>query len=135
MGAFMAAEDLLPDLVLCSGAVRTRQTLALILPELGNDPKTRCEDELYLASAGSMMARLKSVKAKYNHVLLIGHNPGMHELALGLCGGGDADTRYNLAAKFPTAALAVFSFDNDDWRSIEQGSGHLDLYMVPRALG
>ena len=134
MGRFMAEQNLAPDYVLCSSAVRTRQTLALVLEALGTTPKIRFEDKLYLASSGAMLARLKSVKTKYNHALMIGHNPGMHGLALGLCGGGSPDARFNLAQKFPTAALAVFSFDADNWPQINQGDGHLDLYMVPRAL-
>jgi len=134
MGRFMASQSLLPDYVLCSNAARTRQTLELLAPELDCAPKVKHEDELYLASSGAMLARLRSVKAKYDHVLLIAHNPGMHGLALGLCGGGSHDARFNLAQKFPTCALAVFSFDADEWSQINQGDGHLDLYMVPKAL-
>ena len=134
MGAFMAEQDIQPDYVLCSSAERTRQTLDLIKPVLSRDPKIHIEEGLYLASAGGMLSRIRKVKSKYDHILLIAHNPGMHALALGLCGGGDADARYNLASKFPTAALAVLSFETDDWLQIEQGHGHLDLFMVPRAL-
>ncbi len=134
MGRFMAEQNLQPDIVLCSSAARTRQTLELLLPELGGSPKVKYEDELYLASSGAMLARLKAVKAKYQHILLIGHNPGMHGLALGLCGGGSHDARFNLAQKYPTCALAVFSFDSENWSQLNQGDGHLDLYMVPRAL-
>ncbi len=134
MGKFMAAHNLLPDIVLCSNAARTCETLDLLLPALECKPKIKYEDELYLAGAGTMLARLKAVKAKHQHVLMIGHNPGIHRLALGLCGGGAPDARFNLAQKFPTAALAVFSFEAKSWVQINQGDGHLDLYMVPKAL-
>jgi phosphohistidine phosphatase len=65
--------------------------------------------------------------------MLVGHNPGMHALALGLVGEGDADDLQDLRQKFPTAGLAVIDFE-EDWPHVGPGMGSLRLFMVPRRL-
>ena len=134
IGRFIAEIDRAPDLVLCSSAKRACQTLQLVLPELAQEPKVKRLEELYLASPGTLLSRLHSVGAKYRSVMLVGHNPGMHALALGLTGGGKAAAKRDLAHKFPTSALAVFSFDVQSWRQVDQAGGHLDLFIVPAQL-
>ena len=89
MGAFMAQHGLAPDLVLCSSAVRARQTLELVLPHLADRPQVVYEDGFYLAAPSAMLARLQKVDAKARHVLIVGHDPGMQGLALELAGDGD----------------------------------------------
>ena len=77
MGAFMAQHGLAPDLILCSSAVRARQTLELVLPHLADRPQVVYEDGFYLAAPSAMLARLHKVDAKVRHVLIVGHDPGM----------------------------------------------------------
>lgn len=134
MGGYMAEQGLVPDLILCSSARRACETLELVLSQLPDEPKVKHRKDLYLASPGTLLSRIRNVSAKYKWVMVVGHNPGMHALALGLCSSGDATARRDLASKFPTAALAVFSFDIDDWARIEQADGHLERFVVPRAL-
>lgn len=135
MGAFIAAEDLKPDLVLCSGAVRARATLALILPELGvPPPEVSFEDDLYLCVPAVMLDRLRKVKKSVHHVMIIGHNPGLHALALELTGDGDREAMAALATGFPTAALAVFTLKAESWSEIRSASGKLEQFITPRTL-
>ncbi len=134
MGAFMESQEIAPDLVLCSSAARARETAGLVLSKLSATPKIKYEKDLYMAGPGALFARVRQVGAKYHNILMIGHNPGFHALAIGLVGYGDEDTKARLGMKFPTCALATFSFDAENWQRIEQASGHLDLFQVPREL-
>jgi phosphohistidine phosphatase len=84
----LRAEGVSPELVLCSASLRTRQTLAAILPALDGEVEARIEDALYSAGAEELLERLRSVPASTSSVLVIGHNPGLHELALSLAGTG-----------------------------------------------
>ena len=125
----------LPDLVLCSSAVRTRATLDLILPYLAaSPPALTFEDDLYLASARDLLGRVRSLSSRWPRVMVIGHNPGFHDFAQDLSGTGDAALRANLARKYPTAALAVLSFDADRWSTIEPAQGHLSAFVTPSSL-
>jgi phosphohistidine phosphatase len=135
MGAFIAKNGLWPDLVLCSDAVRTRATLALVLPELGKPPPRVVFDAaLYMATPAALLGRVQKMKSDARHVMLIGHNPGLHALALELTGKGKQDDVEALAIKFPTCALAVLTFKARKWADIGPGAGSLDLFMTPRRL-
>ena len=88
MGAFMAAQGLAPELILCSPAVRARQTLDLVLPHLAGGPTVVYEDSFYLAAPSVLLARLRKIEGKVRHVMIVGHDPGMQGLALELAGDG-----------------------------------------------
>ena len=135
MAEFMKRKGLLPDLVLCSAAKRTRETLDLVLPILGGAPEIVHERKLYLASPAVMLAKLRKVKEGIAHVLMIGHNPSHHALALDLVGKGKAADITALAEKFPTAGLAVIDFDLTRWADVKTATGKLRLFMTPKRLG
>lgn len=78
---WMSENRVLPDRVLCSTAVRTRETLALVLPSLSPQPSISYLDELYLASAGTILTMLRATPDGTQHVLVVGHNPGLEDLA------------------------------------------------------
>lgn len=134
MGAYMAHEGLKPQLVLCSAAVRTRQTLDLVLPHLATKPEISYERGLYLASAATLLKRLQQLPEDVSHAMLVGHDPGMHEIAVALAGEGERGALCALARKFPTAGLAVFRFDGARWSEIAKGKGRLLRFVTPRAL-
>ena len=67
-------------------------------------------------------------------LMLVGHNPGMHELALALAGSGDAAARKALADNLPTAGLAVFDFATNDWTDVAFRRGRLVLFVTPKLL-
>ena len=134
MGAFMARRRIAPDLILCSPAVRTRQTLDLVLPHLSDPPKVVYEDALYLASPAALLQRIRKVPAKARHTMLIGHDPGLHVLAQELAGTGEREDLYALAHKFPTAALAVIGFAVREWAKVRRGAGRLELFVAPKRL-
>lgn len=134
MGSFMAQHGLAPDLVLCSSAVRARQTLDLVLPRLADRPQVVYEDDFYLAAPSVMLARLRKVDAKARHVMIVGHDPGMQGLALELAGDGEPKLLQALSTKFPTAGLAVIGFKSRMWSKVAPGTGRLALFATPKSL-
>lgn len=134
MAAFMKSHGLQPDLVLCSAARRTRDTWALMAGTLGR-PRTTYLEEIYEADASVLAAAIRSA-ADAHRLMLIGHNPGLQDLALSLIRSGDRAERQALALaeKFPTAALAVIEFDIDAWRDLAPATGRLTRFMTPKRL-
>ena len=137
MGAFMARRGLVPDLVLCSTALRARRTLDLMLPRFhgqGTVPRVVYEDALYLASPAILLRCIHEVEADVRHTMIVGHDPGLHSLALQLAASGRGDDMEALEDKFPTSGLAVIAFDVRTWADVQPGSGHLQIFMTPRRL-
>ena len=137
MGAAIARLDLKPDLILCSGAARTRETLALALPALGTpEPEVIYDDAIYMATPTTIMALLRKPPGGESHkrVMIVGHNPGLEELSELLVGGGNAQAQEVMAEKFPTGALAVFTFDAPRWADIAHGDGKLTHFITPARL-
>lgn len=124
-----------PDLILCSTAMRTRQTLAPLVKRLGAPaPPISLESGLYLASEDVLLAHLQAVASDVSTVLLIGHNDGIGRLAVALAGGGPAEALASLREKFPTGALAVFRVPDGPWSDLEPGSAKLVEFVRPRDL-
>jgi len=134
MGRYMRLADVHPDVILCSSSARTRETLERVLPGLDSDAPVRYEKALYHAGATALMSRLRRVPDKVNSVLMIGHNPGMHALAVGLAGAGNADAMARLEAKFPTAGLVTLVLKRDRWRELGPEACELHSFVVPREL-
>jgi phosphohistidine phosphatase len=134
MGAYMRAHGYQPDLALCSAARRTRETLALLLPELGRKLPTEFDRTLYLASPEAMLQRLRDVEEGIGSVLMIGHNPGMARLAVLLAPRGDRHALARMREKYPTSALAVIHLHIDRWEQAEARAGTLTDFMTPSAL-
>src|SRR5215472_16839815 len=84
MGAFLAEQRVIPELILCSTARRARATLDLVLPQLSARPEIVFEDELYHGGAPALLKRLRKVADSIHHVMIIGHNPALHAFALDL---------------------------------------------------
>jgi len=121
------------DLVLCSSARRTQETLQLVLAEFAPRPRILIEDELYLASRERLGRRLRRLDTTDTNVLVIGHNPGLHELAIAL---GDKNSRAYQAlasSKFPTAACASFLV-RTDWAALGSPRHELIDYVTPESL-
>jgi phosphohistidine phosphatase len=133
MAQMLASLKFKPQLVLCSPSRRTRETLTLIEPVFAKSPPAiDFEKRLYLAGASDILARLRLVPAPASAVLVIGHNPGLHALAAHLAISGDAGQLARLEEKFPTAALAVFSFPSPAWGDVTVQSGHLEAFITPK---
>ncbi len=136
MRGAMESLGLAPDLVLVSTARRTRETLEALEP-WAETPLVEPMDSLYLASAAVLMATLQEVKETVRSVLLVGHNPGLHELAVTLVGAhamtlGNPDMR-RMAEGYPSGALAEFTIPGP-WGALTEGGGRLLRFLCPRDL-
>ncbi len=136
MRAAMRRLGLTPDLILVSPSRRTLQTLEALEP-WDDTPLTEHVAALYLGNAGQLLALLRGVTETVRSVLLIGHNPGMQELALQLAGDAaqaqpDEAVR-RLMAKYPPGALAEFAVAGP-WRQLDAGGGRLVRFLTPQAL-
>jgi phosphohistidine phosphatase len=135
MGRLLAQEGLVPDRVLCSSAKRALRTWRLAVRELGGaEPETVFSREFYMASPERLLELIRRHGGPARRLVLVGHNPGLHELALLLVGEGNAGLRASLGEKLPTAALACIVFAADAWERIEPGTGRLTAFRRPRDL-
>jgi phosphohistidine phosphatase len=133
MGAYMARHTLIPDLALVSPARRTRQTwegLASALPAL---PAT-FQDELYESGSQTVLAAIREVGAHVATLLVVGHNPGLHETARLLIASGDVEARERLNEGLPTSGLAVIDFALGAWDKLHPHSGRLERFVTPGLL-
>lgn len=122
------------DLVLCSTALRTRETAALVLGGFAAPPPILFEDGLYLAGPAALLRRLHRVEESRGAVLLIGHNPGLHELAVSLAATASPQFRALAAGKFPTTARASFIVASS-WAELDRSQHPLVDYVTPKSLG
>jgi phosphohistidine phosphatase len=134
LARYLAAQGTSVDLVLCSTALRARQTLELVLGSLGPNPKVRMEQGLYRADEYALWQRLAEVRDTFGSVLVVGHNPAIHGLATLLVGRGDPSTVDQMRRKFPTAALATITVPVDSWRDLEEGGGTLRSFVRPKTV-
>lgn len=121
------------DLVLCSSAARTRETMDLVLADYRVRPRSTIEDELYAASPEKLTARLRRLDEDDLNVLLIGHNPGIHELAVTLADTNSPGVRALVSGKFPTAARASFKVP-DRWSALGGSRYELVAYVTVESL-
>jgi phosphohistidine phosphatase len=134
MAAAMRDLGLAPEVVLVSSARRTLQTLEALGP-LPDSPIVEPMDALYLAPWPLLLEAVRGVPETARSVLLIGHNPGLHELSLALAGaaGMGSGAARRLADGYPTGALAEFGVATP-WRLLDAGGGRLVRFLAPNDL-
>ncbi len=131
----LIARAVLPDLILCSTATRTRQTLAPLIERLAPPaPPIALESGLYLASEVALLNRLRDLPDTVGTILLIGHNDGIWLLAQALAGDGKASLLAALRDKFPTGSLATLQVPDARWPKLAAGSAVLTAFTRPRDL-
>lgn len=132
MGKEIAKQGLEPELVLCSSARRTRDTLALVLPELSVEPRVVYKDSLYHASSEETLTVVQEVPLGVSRVMVVGHNPELQEFGLDMIGKGSKHLRDKLAVKLPTAGLVVINFLAGNWKDLTVNSGTLAVFLTPK---
>jgi phosphohistidine phosphatase len=151
IGRWLHEHGYQPDVVVVSDAARTRQTWDLVAPELGESPAVHFEPRAYAASSLTLLYLAQELPARYRTALLIGHNPGLSELATSLAGPPESTTAVGppesdratgpavkdngprAAISLPTAAVAVFEFTGD-WPSLTPGHTRLINLTTPADL-
>jgi phosphohistidine phosphatase len=135
MGRELAWRGWLPDAVLVSPALRTRQTWELVAAELSDPPAAQFAKGIYDASADRLLAEIRKTPGTADNLLVIGHNPGLEDFAGQLAAdSSDAAALARLREKFPTAALARFVFDGV-WDQLHTGAARLAHLLRPKDLG
>jgi phosphohistidine phosphatase len=123
--------DLRPELVVCSSAVRARQTLELVLPALG-DPDVTYEDGVYHGWTDDLLARVRALGNDTGSALVVGHNPALQNLCLLLA--VPSPERERIAEKLPTGALVSFEIDAASWADVGEGEARVVDLVLPREL-
>jgi phosphohistidine phosphatase len=138
IGGWIARNPPFPDLVQVSPAVRAQQTWEIAWEAMKDrvpEPVVESVDDIYGAHPAQLLQAIRMAAASDpKRLMLVGHNPGMHELALALAGSGDAAGRKVLADNLPTSGLAIFDFDVKDWNDVAFRRGKLVLFVSPKLL-
>jgi phosphohistidine phosphatase len=139
IGTYLARHGLIPDGVLCSTARRTRETWDLVAAAAPGAPAAAYLDQLYDAAPRALLDVFRHAEPGANSseiksVLVVGHNPGLQEVATQLIAAGDLDDRERLREKLPTGGLVVIDFPIAAWSKLHARSGRLERFVVPRML-
>ena len=128
IGTAMRANGYVPDLTLCSGALRARETLGGIASHTDTG-RVLYFDKLYSEDAAGYLQIIRD-NGGYGSLLVIGHNPMMEDLAMAVSGDGDPSAHETLEHGFPTSGLAVIRFD-DGLANAAPGKGYLEAFLIP----
>jgi phosphohistidine phosphatase len=134
IGAYIERHALFPDLVLVSDATRTRETWDLLASALSASPRVTYEERLYDAGPDAILAVVKETASNVRTLMVVGHNPGLHDLARLLIASGDVEARERLNEGLPTSGLAVIDFAGNAWRKLHPHGGRLERFVTPRTL-
>ena len=134
IGAYMKSHALIPDRVVISPAARTQETWKFVAAALRPAPGASSADQIYDATPHAIFAVIKDAPSVAHTLMVVGHNPGLHEVALMLIASGDIDARERLREKLPTAGLVIIDFAFDDWSKLHPQSGRLERFVTPKSL-
>ncbi len=132
-GKWFMDHSVVPDFILCSSALRTRQTCTWVCQQLGDKaPTPKLESGLYAAGPSAMLSVINHVPETVNTLLVISHMPGIQELALRLASrDSDQNAYMDLASEFPTSAFAVLEHSTE-WAALDAQDALLQNFIVPR---
>jgi phosphohistidine phosphatase len=134
MGRYLQENALYPNRILCSTALRTRETLARILPFQPKEAQIHLLSDIYEQSDLSYTNLIRRHGGRAQQLMIIGHNPATEHTAIELAGTGSAEVMADMKMKYPTGALSVIDFDIADWAELQTGTGHLERFVKPREL-
>eukprot|EP01037_Dinobryon_pediforme_P013374 gene13374-13489_t len=134
MGQYMHKEQLLPDAVVTSDALRTQETTTLVMQALKEKIDIIRDPKIYLAEAHQLLKRIQNFPDNAKTCLMVGHNPGFHDVAQLLVGYGDRYAAARLRSGMPTCGLAVLDFDVESWSNVTERAGRLERFIIPADL-
>ena len=126
--------DPLPELVLCSTALRAKQTASNVLENLGQNIETIHIHGLYLAEPDLILQAIHNVDESINSIMIVGHNPGLQQLSLLLSGKGDKKKFRAMRSNFPPPSLAVFDIDQEHWFDVAEQSAELVDFVAAKTV-
>ena len=133
IGAYIVRYGLIPDLVLVSPVTRAEETWVIVAAAIAKEPRVVKDKRIYDASREKLINIIR--ETRYAHALLIiGHNPGLHDLAVQLIGSGDVAARERVTEKLPTSGLVVIDLPLDEWSRLHPNTGRLERFVSPRLI-
>lgn len=132
LASLLADRSYAPARVLCSSSQRTRETLGPLLSAWPINASIEIARDLYNASANELLVLVRKQSSDTSSLMLIGHNPGIEQLARGLVGSGEDAVLRRLHDHYPPAGLAVIEFDSEAWADIRLSAGRLSAFEAPR---
>jgi len=133
IGVYMARHRLVPDFALVSPATRAEETWALVATAFKKTPRVVKDERIYNASARTLLQLITTTRDA-RMLLVVGHNPGIHHLAVELIASGDVEARERVQEKLPTCGLVVIEFAFDNWSQLHRSSGRLERFVSPRLI-
>ncbi|MCX7298624.1 MAG: histidine phosphatase family protein [Hyphomicrobiales bacterium] len=134
IGAYTASHGLTPDRVIVSPAARCQETWTLMAAAMRPAPAVSTLEQIYDATPQDIAGAILDAPADAAALLIVGHNPGLHEAALLLIASGNIDAREALREQLPTSGLVVIDFAFDDWRDLHPQCGRLERFVTPKSL-
>jgi phosphohistidine phosphatase len=137
IGRWIAGHPPFPDCVKVSPAVRSKQTWDIAWEAIKGivpPPTLEFVPALYGADPSALLQVIHDAGNNFQRLMLVGHNPGMHEAAFMLAGDGSTAAHAALADNLPTSGLAVIDFEIADWRDVSFRAGKLSLFVSPKLL-
>jgi phosphohistidine phosphatase len=123
-----------PDRALVSPSKRTRETWEFVAPAFRKPPPAVDDDRLYDATSETIMKVAREQGGDAHRLLVLGHNPGLHKLAMLLIASGEVDLRERLSEGLPTSGLVLIEFPFDNWKKLHLHAGRLDRFVTPQSL-
>jgi phosphohistidine phosphatase len=134
MGAYMAQHALIPNCSIVSPARRTRETSESLLAAFSLPPALSYDERLYNAHPDAILSVIRDGGHSARTLLLVGHNPGVHESACRLIAAGEVEARERLNEGLPTAGMVVIDFAGENWQTLHVHGGRLERFVTPRSL-
>ena len=133
IGAYMDRHGLVPDLVLVSPATRAKETWTLLAKAFAKEPPATRDERIYNAGADQLVGIIAETRDARS-LLVVGHNPGLQDLAVRLIASGDIETHERVREKVPTCGLVVIDLAFEDWSRLRAGTGRLERFVSPRLI-
>ncbi|HET7847670.1 MAG TPA: histidine phosphatase family protein [Pseudolabrys sp.] len=134
IGAYMARHGFVPDIVWMSPALRARETWKQAAAAFHPAPPAQAAAPLYDATAHAIFNAIAEAPPQRQSLLIIGHNPALHELAMLLIASGDIEARALLRENLPTSGLVIIGFSLDDWSKLHPHAGRLEHFVSPKTI-
>jgi phosphohistidine phosphatase len=134
IGAYLVRHHFVPDLALVSPAARAVETWTLVAASFPDrSPRVVNDERIYNAAPETLFDLIRETREAHC-VIVVGHNPGLHELAVQLIASGDVDVRERINENLPTCGLVIIDFPFDDWSRLHVNSGRLERFVTPRLI-
>lgn len=129
---FLNSEQFIPEKIYCSSATRTKETCETIISEIKTPIDVEYSMNLYLANTEVLFNKIKGTNRDINTVMVVGHNPGIHDLVLFLLKNEGSASERELYGSFPTSALAILNFNCEEWQNLGPSNCTLEHFKIPK---